>query len=385
MNLSGVKLRLYPNEHQVKLIWQAFGANHFLWNQTLQMINQRYQNNPSLHLPNNYKLDYLLTCLKQEYPWLKEVDSSSYQITNKRFYQTWKQFFKHQGGRPKFHSRKNSYQSYTTKSHIRVVAKRYIKLPKLGYIKCSKTGRLIDSKIKQATISHDPTGRYYLSLEVEQTHQALPKTGQMVGIDVGIADLAISSDGIKYGTFNAKWDKKQAKMWQSRFSKRKYQATVRVRQYNHEHQGLPEMDINDYQNWQQAKQRKARYQAKVADKRADYLHKLTTQLVRQYDVIVIEDLKAKNLQRNHHLAKAIVNASWRRFRTMLEYKCAWYGKKLITVKPNYTSQICSNCGYHSGSKPLKIREWTCPNCSVHHDRDINAAVNILHRGLKAIG
>ena len=207
----------------------------------------------------------------------------------------------------------------------------------------------------------------------------------MVGIDVGIADLAISSDGIKYGTFNAKWDKKQAKMWQSRFSKRKYQSTVRVRQYNHEHQGLPEMDINDYQNWQQAKQRKARYQAKVADKRADYLHKLTTQLVRQYDVIVIEDLKAKNLQRNHHLAKAIVNASWRRFRTMLEYKCAWYGKKLITVKPNYTSQICSNCGYHSGSKPLKIREWTCPNCSVHHDRDINAAVNILHRGLKAIG
>lgn len=106
MNLSGVKLRLYPNEHQVKLIWQAFGANRFLWNQTLQMINQRYQNNPSLHLPNNYKLDYLLTCLKQEYPWLKEVDSSSYQITNKRFYQTWKQFFKHQGGRPKFHSRK---------------------------------------------------------------------------------------------------------------------------------------------------------------------------------------------------------------------------------------------------------------------------------------
>ena len=385
MTLSGVKLRLYPNKHQIKLIWQAFGANRFLWNQTLQMINQRYQNNPSLYLPSNYKLDYLLSCLKQEYPWMKEVDSSSYQITNRRFYQTWKQFFKHRGGRPKFHSRKNGYQSYTTKSRVKVVAKRYIKLPKLGYLKCSKTGRLTNTKIKQATISYDPTGRYYLSMEVEQAHQALPKTGQAVGIDVGIADLAISSDGVKYGTFNAKWYEKQATTWQSRFSRRKHQATVRVRQYNHEHKGLPEMDISDYQNWQRAKQRKARYQAKVADKRADYLHKLTTQLVKQYDVIVIEDLKAKNLQHNHHLARAIANASWRQFRTMLEYKCTWYGKRLITVTPNHTSQICSNCGYHSGKKPLKVREWTCPNCGTHHDRDINAAVNILHRGLKAIG
>ena len=142
--------------------------------------------------------------------------------------------------------------------------------------------------------------------------------------------------------------------------------------------------MNDYQNWQRAQQIKARYQQRIANKRKDYLHKLTTNLVKRYDVIVIEDLKTKNLQKNHHLAKSIANASWYQFRSMLEYKCAWYGKYLIVVKPNYTSQICSKCGFNSGKKPLEIREWTCPKCGVHHDRDINAAVNILNKGLKLL-
>ncbi|WP_304598826.1 RNA-guided endonuclease TnpB family protein, partial [Lactobacillus intestinalis] len=115
------------------------------------------------------------------------------------------------------------------------------------------------------------------------------------------------------------------------------------------------------------------------NKRKDYLHKLTTHLVRQYDVIAIEDLKVKNLQKNHCLAKAIANASWSMFRQMLEYKCERYGKELIAVNPKNTSRICSKCGFNSGAKPLEIREWTCPNCQVHHDRDINAAVNILHK------
>ena len=214
--------------------------------------------------------------------------------------------------------------------------------------------------------------------------QALPKTSKDVGFDVGIADLAISSDGIKYQTFNAKWLVKQAVRWQSKYNRRQHWAQVTVRQWNHNHKTL-KAELTDYQNWQRARIQKARYQQKIANQRQDYLHKLTTTLVKQYDVIVIEDLKAKNLQRNHHLAKAIANASWYEFRTMLAYKCAWYGKKLIVVKPNYTSQICSRCGHHSGPKPLAVREWTCPKCGVHHDRDINAAVNILHKGLKAIG
>lgn len=178
--------------------------------------------------------------------------------------------------------------------------------------------------------------------------------------------------------------KQQATTWQSKFSKRKHKATVAVRRWNHNHK-LTKMELDDYQNWQKAKQIKAKYQTKIANRRKDYLQKVTTELVKNYDVIVIEDLRTKNLLKNHHLAKSISNQSWGMFRTMLEYKCDWYGKQLIVVKPNYTSQICSTCGYHSGKKPLDVREWTCPKCGTHHDRDINASVNILNRGLKTLG
>lgn len=201
-----------------------------------------------------------------------------------------------------------------------------MKLPKIGEIRTSKTTQAVNGKIKRYTVSYDSTGRYYLSLMVETaTPKALPKTGKAVGIDVGIADLAISSDGVKYGTFNAKWLEKQAIKLQSKFERRRHQATIAVCQWNHKHK-LTKISVDDYQNWQKAKKQKAHYQERIANKRKDYLHKLTTQLVKQYDVIAIEDLKTKNLQKNHHLAKAIANASWRMFRQILDYKCNWYGK-----------------------------------------------------------
>lgn len=195
---------------------------------------------------------------------------------------------------------------------------------------------------------------------------------------MGVADLAITSGQKKYAKFSATWYEKQVIIWQSKFSKRKHNAFVKACQYNHTHKNIRQT-IDDYVNWQKARKQKAVYQAKIANKRKDYLHKITTKLVKQYDVIVIEDLKIKNLMKNHHLAKSIANASWRMFRQMLEYKCKWYGKKLITVDPRNTSRICSKCRFNSGAKPLEIREWTCPNCQAHHDRDINAAVNILHK------
>ena len=382
--LKGIKLRLYPNQTQQNQLWQMFGNNRFVWNQMLVMAKDRYRNNPSSQFVNEYGMDYLLKPLKQEYPFLKESDSSSLQVVNHNLNQAFKMLFKHQGGYPRFKSRHASKRSYTGKSTITVVAKRYIKLPKLGFIKTSKTNQLSNAKIKRYTVSYDTTGCYYLSLQVDSEVKRFPKTGQTVGLDLGVADLAITSTGVKYGTFNAKWMERQVRVWQSKFAKRKHQATIAMRQWNHSHKTV-KMELQDYANWQRARQLKARYQAKIANQRRDYLHKVTTNLVKENDVIVIEDLRTKNLMRNHHLAKSIANASWYQFRSMLEYKCAWYDKQLIVVSPKDTSRICSICGYNSGPKPLEIREWTCPQCSAHHDRDINAAVNILHKGLKAIG
>ena len=382
--IKGIKLRLYPNKSQQNQLLQMFGNNRFVWNQMLAMAKARYENNPNSKFVDRYGMDYLVKQLKQEYPFLKESDSSSLQVSNHNLAQAFKMLFKHQGGHPKFKSRNSAKQSYTGKAKVDIVAKRCLKIPKLGSIRTSKTNRLNVCNIKRYTISLEPTGRYYLSVIVDDPNiNQLEKTGAVVGIDMGVADLAITSDGKKYESFKPIYLDKQAKTWQSRFSKRKYRATIAVRQWNHNHKIIKE-ELEGYQNWQRAKRIKACYQYKIANKRKDYLQKITTELVRDYDVIVMEDLKAKNLLRNHHLAKAIANASWYQFRTMLEYKCKWYGKQLIVVKPNYTSQICSTCGFHSGKKPLEVREWTCPKCGTHHDRDSNAAVNILNKGLEKL-
>ena len=382
--IKGIKLRLYPNKAQQDQLLQMFGNNRFIWNVMLNMAKARYKNNPSSKFVNEYGMNYLVKQLKTEYPFLKDSDSSSLQVSNHNLSQAFKMLFKHQGGYPRFKSRHSAKQSYTGKAICKVIAKRRVKLPKLGSIRTSKTNRLKDCKIKRYTVTLDPTGRYYLSLAVDDPNiQPLEKTGAVVGIDMGVADLAITSDGKKYPKFTTPYLDHKVVEAQSKFSKRKHRDLVRVRQWNHNHKDIKQ-ELEDYQNWQKARVAKSRYQAKIANKRKDYLHKITTELVKSYDVIVIEDLKTKNLLKNHHLAKSIANNSWCLFREMLEYKCKWYGKQLVVVSPDYTSQICSNCGYHSGKKPLDVREWTCPKCNTYHDRDINASINILNRGLKEL-
>ena len=381
--LKGVKLKLYPNRTQQEQLDLMFGNNRFVWNQMLAMMNERYQNNKDLPFLGKYKLDYLLKPLKKQYSFLKKSDATSFQVVNASLTQAWKNFFNDKTGKvgkPKFHSRKYLRQSYTGKSTIKVVGKRYLKIPKLGYIKTSKTRLLKNSKIKRYTLSLEPNGKYYLALQVEVPElKQLPKTNQAVGIDLGVADLAILSDGTKFPSFDGSYFERKAKIWQRKYAKRKYQAQVLVAQDKNRQVAIPR-SLESFKNWKKAQKQKAVYQTKIANQRKDYLHKLTTKIVKQYDVIVIEYLKAKNLLKNHKLAKAISNASWYLFRSMLEYKCKWYGKQLITVDPKNTSRICSNCNFNSGEKPLEIRKWTCPKCHVHHDRDINAAINILNKG-----
>ena len=384
--LQGVKLRLYPNKRQAILLRQMFGNSRFLHNAMLGMMQERYRNNPDLPILNWVTLNNLLPLVKQEFPHLKDSDSSSLQVDNQTLMQSWRNFFtnpKH-FGKPRFKSRKSPKQSYTGKSKVQVVAKRSAKLPKIGAIKTSKTGR-IEGAIKRYTVSLEPSGKYYLSLQIEAPDKVvLPKTGKAVGIDLGISDLAILSDGTKFPRFSASYDENQVTVWQKKMSKRRYQAKVLSAMDKNSGEIVPR-EIEDFSNWQRARQMKARYQEKVAHKRKDYLHKLTTHLVKTYDVIILEDLKSNNLMKNHHLAQAIANASWHEFKRLLEYKCQWYGKTLITVSAHYTSQECSACGFNSGKKPLHIREWTCPECHVHHDRDVNAAINILNKGLAALG
>ena len=375
MVLKATKIRIYPNLEQQLKIRMNFGYNRFVWNQMLGMMISRYESNPKAHFLSEYTLDKLLPTLKMEYPWLKEAESTSLQATNHDLVEAYKKFFKEHRGVPKFKSRKFPKQSYTVKMGIKSVTDHYLRLPKLGIVKTR--GKIPSTKIRRATIKLSSTGKFYAVVLVDTGVKKLNSTNQSVGIDMGVADLMITSDGVKYPTI--RFDKILAKKkhyWEKRLARRRLQAMKEIA-WDHHNKVTEPRELSDFKNYLKAKHMVAKYSEKVANQRSNYLHNLTKQLVEQYDVIKIEDLKTKNLLKNHKLARAIANQAWRELRSQLEYKCAWYGKQLVTVNPRKTSQICSTCGYDDGKHTLDIRQWTCPHCGTHHDRDVNAAINIL--------
>lgn len=376
--LKGVKVKIYPNQEQIQSIEQNIGNARFVWNQMLNMWSTRYENNPNLPTLRKYDLSLLLPTMKKEYPFLKESEASSLQVVCETLHGSFVEFFTGTCKHPKFKSKHKSKHSFTVKFNKNIeLDKNYMKLPKIGWVKARWSNNILFDKIKRVTISRTPSGHYQASVLVESESQVLDKTDKKIGLDMGQRDLMIGSDGIRVKTRTYKQYEKELKQWQKKMSRRMRLAKEKG------------IKLSDAKNYQNAKCMVAKYHEKIRNSRKDYLHKITRQIIEEYDFIAVEDLRVKgmlnrnNSKRNNH---AIANQSWYQLRTMFEYKSNWYGKTFIKVDPRYTSQDCSNCHERTGPKNgLNVRHWICSNCGLEHDRDVNAGQNILNKGLQLVG
>ena len=360
MKRKAYKYRIYPSSEQKQYFAKCFGCVRFFYNKSLSDMNDIYEATKEFEniTPATYKEDY---------PFLKEVDSLALANAQLNRNTAFKSFFRGQNKFPKYKSKRND-QSYTTNNQKDSVKlsdnSRYISIPKCPRIRIKKHRDFI-GVIKSVTISKSCDDKYYISLLVETDIKPLPKTDKAIGLDLGVKDLVIDSNGFKYKNhkYLAKSEDKLAR----------------------EQRKLSHMLVGS-SNINKQRIKVARIYRKINNQRNDYLHKLSKYIINENQVICVEDLKVKDMSKDNDYNKSMMDASMSKLLTMLTYKASWYGRTVIKVPSNFaSSQLCSSCGYkNSITKDLSIRKWTCPKCGVGHDRDINAANNILSKGIEML-
>ena len=372
MQPKAYKYRIYPTEEQQIFINKTFGCVRLVYNLMLNDRIRSYEeykdDSKSLTYPTPAKY-------KQAFVFLKEVDSLALANAQLNLDQAYKNFFRDKSvGFPKFKSKKNPVQSYTTNNQngtIDIVGK-YIKIPKLKSLIKIRLHREIKGIIKSATISRTASGKYYVSILCETGITQLPKTHSNIGIDLGLKEMMTLSNGEKIANqkLSRKFERKLVRE-QRKLSKKQEVAKKEQR------------ELKECKNYQKQKIKVAKIYEKMTNSRNDSLNKLSTEIIKNHDVICLENLNIKGLLQNHKLARSIADVSWSKLIQKLEYKAKWYGKEIIKIdRWHSSSQLCSACGENTGKKDLSIREWTCPFCHTTHDRDINAAKNILAEGLR---
>jgi len=360
--LKSYKYKLNPNEEQKVLLNKHFGSIRFIYNHFLNERKREYKTNKqTLNYYDNAKS---LTELKkqEEYSWLNEVNAQSLQVSLKNLDDAYNGFFKKRTKFPNFKS-KHTKNSFKVPQGVKLEDGK-LRIRKFKDPIDIILHRTFSGIIKQCTISKTPTNEYFVSILVETTHTATPKTGKSIGIDLGLKDFVITSDGYKYKN--------------NRYTKT-YQTKLKKAQ---QHLSRKKKGSNKYK---EQKLKVAKLHKKITNSRLDNLHKVSTELITKYDTIILEDLNIKGMIKNHKLAKHIADVSWSKFITLLTYKAEWNDKKIIKIDRFFpSSKTCNCCGYINQNLKLSMREWTCPSCNTKLDRDLNASKNILNEGYKII-